>query len=102
MRRSTPARGALNTSAPFTSTDWKTVFVDHLSFEVADYRRSTAFYEALLGWQVRREIVGPAWPDSPKSFTLRSCDVAGAIIRHARNVTAYAVSARLGHICFCI
>ena len=100
MRRSTPATGTLKTSAPFKPTGWRTVFVDHLSFEVADYRRSTAFYESLLGWQVRGAVTGPAWPDSPNSFTVRIGDIAGAIIRNGRNASANAVSATIGHISF--
>jgi hypothetical protein len=100
MRRSTPPTGALKTSAPFKPTGWRTVFVDHLSFEVADYRRSTAFYESLLGWEVRGAVTGPAWPDSPNSFTVRIGEVAGAIIRNGRNVSANPVTATIGHISF--
>ncbi len=101
-RRRTPAAGALKAPAPFTPTGWRTMFVDHLSYEVADYQRSTAFYEALLGWQVRRQIVPPAWPDSPNSSTVRIGDVAGAIIRNRRGAADRnaGVTATIGHISF--
>ncbi len=36
--------------APFESTGWKTVWLDHISFAVSNYKESTAFYQALLGW----------------------------------------------------
>ena len=79
-----PSMGAarLNAAQPFEPTHWKTRFVDHLSFEVADYRRSAAFYNALLGWQVRPGAGGgDDWPDSPRSLTMRIGKVAGAIVR---------------------
>ena len=33
----------------FEPTGWKTVGLDHLTFEVADYRKEAAFYMALIG-----------------------------------------------------
>jgi catechol 2,3-dioxygenase-like lactoylglutathione lyase family enzyme len=73
LRRKTAATGKLKVAAPFKPTNWKTVFVDHLSFEVADYRRSTAFYQALLGWQVRgARGTAPSWPDSPATSRVPS------------------------------
>jgi catechol 2,3-dioxygenase-like lactoylglutathione lyase family enzyme len=101
-RRRTPAAGSLKTPAPFKPTGWRTVFVDHLSYEVADFERSTAFYEALLGWQIRRQIVPPAWPDSPRSSTVRIGDIAGAIIRNGRSASGAGggVTATIGHISF--
>jgi len=51
IRRTTPARGKLTVAAPFAHTDWKTVYLDHLSYQCSDYRRTVAFYQALLGWQ---------------------------------------------------
>lgn len=36
--------------APFESTSWKTVWLDHLSFQCPNYKESVAFYQALLGW----------------------------------------------------
>lgn len=100
MRRKTPASGSLKAAAPFTPTNWKTLFVDHLSFEVADYERSTAFYESLLGWKVRTEIVPPAWPNSPNSSTVNIGDFAGAIIRKGRGANVNGATATIGHISF--
>ena len=101
-RRKTPATGSLKAPAPFKPTGWRTLFVDHLSYEVADYQRSTAFYESLLGWQVRRQIVPPAWPDSPNSSTVLIGDIAGAIIRNRRGAGdgSGGVTATIGHISF--
>lgn len=40
-----------NTPAPFESTNWNTVWLDHISFQVSDYKAEVAFYETLLGWK---------------------------------------------------
>ena len=50
LRRKTPANGKLPAPAPFEPTGFNTLYLDHISFEVPDYRRSAAFYQALLGW----------------------------------------------------
>jgi catechol 2,3-dioxygenase-like lactoylglutathione lyase family enzyme len=34
---------------------WKTVYLDHISYAVADYRRSAAFYRDLMGWTIANE-----------------------------------------------
>jgi catechol 2,3-dioxygenase-like lactoylglutathione lyase family enzyme len=49
-RRTTPANGRLLDAAPFTSPGWKTTWLDHISFSVSNYKETTAFYQALLGW----------------------------------------------------
>jgi len=36
--------------APFASTDWQTVWLDHLSYTVTNYKKSASFYTNLLGW----------------------------------------------------
>jgi catechol 2,3-dioxygenase-like lactoylglutathione lyase family enzyme len=54
--RAGAAHGSLTTPAPFAHTDWKTVWLDHISFGVPDYKRSVAFYEALLGWKQGKDI----------------------------------------------
>jgi catechol 2,3-dioxygenase-like lactoylglutathione lyase family enzyme len=74
LRRKTPANGKLPAPAPFAPTDFKTLYLDHISFEVPDYRRSTAFYSALLGWEV--------YPGGGNGQdTVQIGTVAGAIIR---------------------
>ncbi len=39
------------TSPPFDSTGWKTVWLDHFSYNAANYKESASFYENLLGWK---------------------------------------------------
>ena len=40
-----------NETAPFAATNWKTTWLDHISFQVGDYKKEMAFYEALIGWK---------------------------------------------------
>jgi catechol 2,3-dioxygenase-like lactoylglutathione lyase family enzyme len=49
--RRTPATGKLSAPAPFESTGWKTIWLDHLSFSVGNYKKSASFYCNLLGWK---------------------------------------------------
>jgi catechol 2,3-dioxygenase-like lactoylglutathione lyase family enzyme len=49
--RKTPAHAELGQAPPFDSTGWKTVWLDHLSFGVTNYKESTSFYSNLLGWK---------------------------------------------------
>ena len=39
----------------FEPTGWKTVWLDHISSQVSDYRRSAAFYRDLMGWTIRND-----------------------------------------------
>jgi len=82
LRRKTPATGTLPAPAPFAPTGWNTLFVDHISFEVVDYKRTVAFYAALLGW-----TPGPL---QGTSSTCKIGEIAGTIIRQG----SYAPSAR--------
>jgi catechol 2,3-dioxygenase-like lactoylglutathione lyase family enzyme len=50
-RRQGAASGKTSAPAPFEPTAWKTVWLDHISFEVPNYKESVAFYTALLGWK---------------------------------------------------
>src|SRR6185295_6681723 len=50
-RRRTPANGKLNVPLPFEPTGFKTVYLDHISYQVTSYKETVAFYEALLGWR---------------------------------------------------
>jgi catechol 2,3-dioxygenase-like lactoylglutathione lyase family enzyme len=86
LRRKTPANGKLPAPAPFAPTNWNTLYLDHISFEVPDYRRSAAFYQALLGWEVR--------PGGGGQATVQIGTVAGAIIRG--NAAARAATAGRG------
>lgn len=50
-RRTSPSTGKLSAPLPFEPTGWKTVWLDHLSFGVSNYKASTSFYTNLLGWK---------------------------------------------------
>ncbi len=50
-RQSTPAAAKLSVPAPFQSTRWKTVWLDHFSFNATNYKESVSFYSNLLGWK---------------------------------------------------
>ena len=39
----------------FAATGWQTVALDHITFEIPDYRKEAAFYSALLGWTLRED-----------------------------------------------
>jgi catechol 2,3-dioxygenase-like lactoylglutathione lyase family enzyme len=38
-------------SAPFEPTGWRTVWLDHLSYNASDFKKSVSFYSNLLGWR---------------------------------------------------
>jgi catechol 2,3-dioxygenase-like lactoylglutathione lyase family enzyme len=50
-RRKAASGVKLSEPAPFASTGWKTVWLDHFSYNAADYKKSASFYMNLLGWQ---------------------------------------------------
>ncbi|MGH7617925.1 MAG: VOC family protein [Gemmatimonadaceae bacterium] len=50
-RRRAPSNATLAAPAPFESTGWKTVWLDHISFSVTNYKESASFYCNLLGWK---------------------------------------------------
>jgi catechol 2,3-dioxygenase-like lactoylglutathione lyase family enzyme len=50
-RRQGSANGRTSAPAPFEAIGWQTVWLDHISFEVSNYKESVAFYTALLGWK---------------------------------------------------
>ena len=49
-RKDAPATAKLSEPAPFEATGWKTVWLDHFSFNASNYKESTSFYMNLLGW----------------------------------------------------
>jgi len=49
--RRTPASAELGIPLPFKRTGWKTVWLDHLSYTVSNYKASASFYRNLLGWK---------------------------------------------------
>jgi catechol 2,3-dioxygenase-like lactoylglutathione lyase family enzyme len=66
-------------AAPSTgaAAPWKTVWLDHISYAVADYKKSTAFYTSLMGWEVQND-------NGTSQATLKIGNVGGIIIRNAR------------------
>ena len=73
-RRKGAANAKISAPLPFEPTGWKTMWLDHLSYGCSDYRRTVAFYEALLGWKPGR-FTG-------NQSTVDIGDVGGAIIRN--------------------
>ena len=60
---------------PRSPAPWKTVWLDHVSYVVSDYRRSTAFYRDLMGWEIIHD-------DGQKQCTMKVGNVGGIIIRN--------------------
>lgn len=50
-QRKTAPTAKLSEHLPFASTGWNTVWLDHCSFRVSNYKESASFYANLLGWQ---------------------------------------------------
>ena len=73
-RRRGAASGKLPGPLPFEATGWKTVWLDHISYGCSDYRRTVAFYEALLSWTPGRFAGNQSIVDIG--------EVGGAIIRN--------------------
>lgn len=91
-RRQGAASGKTSAPAPFESTAWKTVWLDHISFEVSNYKETVAFYAALLGWK-------PGEDEGSQS----QCDIGelgDIIIRRGRNPVGGPRRASIGHISF--
>jgi catechol 2,3-dioxygenase-like lactoylglutathione lyase family enzyme len=44
----------------FASTGWKTVALDHITFQTPDYQKEAAFYIVLMGWKLRSDDGGQA------------------------------------------
>jgi len=49
--RKTPAATTLSASAPFEATGWKSTWLDHFSYNAANYKATASFYVDLLGWK---------------------------------------------------
>ncbi len=66
--------------APVTTggtAPWKTVWLDHISYSVADYKRSADFYADLMGWEVRND-------NGTSQASLNINNIGGIIIRNGR------------------
>jgi predicted enzyme related to lactoylglutathione lyase len=76
------ASQAAKTPAPpipqaFEPAPWKTVWLDHISYAVSDYRKSTAFYRDLMGWTIKND-------NGTSQATLDINGIGGIIIRNRR------------------
>jgi catechol 2,3-dioxygenase-like lactoylglutathione lyase family enzyme len=98
-RRQGPASGKTSVPAPFEATNWKTIWLDHISFEVSNYKESVAFYTALLGWK--------PGTDEGSQNQCEIGDVGGIIIRRGgggnrggATTMPPARRAAMGHIAF--
>ena len=93
-RRKGAASGKTSAPAPFESTNWKTVWLDHISFEVTNYKETAAFYNALLGWKLGE--------DEGSQNTMDIGDVGGVIVRRGNRGQAAPTVRRaaMGHISF--
>lgn len=76
-----PAATAAPIPAAFEKAPWKTVWLDHISYAVSDYRRSTAFYRDLMGWDIRND-------NGNNQCTLKIGDIGEIIIRNTRQAAA--------------
>jgi len=61
----------------FEPAPWKTVWLDHISYAVSDYRKSTAFYRDLMGWKIKND-------NGTSQCTLDINGIGGIIIRNRR------------------
>jgi catechol 2,3-dioxygenase-like lactoylglutathione lyase family enzyme len=73
------AQDASRIPAPKNPAPWKTVYLDHISYAVSDYRRSAAFYRDLMGWELKQD-------EGQRQCTLKIGDIGEIIVRNGRQV----------------
>lgn len=96
-RKSSKTPSSAASAAPFAPTNWQTVWLDHFSFSVSNYKESVSFYSNLLGWT-------PTYDEGSQNELLIG-DAGNIIIRGGNpldpNFKAGAArSARIDHISF--
>lgn len=62
--------------APSSPAPWKTVWLDHISYAVSDYKKSVDFYTGLMGWEVKN--------DNGTQAQIDINGIGGIIIRNSR------------------
>jgi catechol 2,3-dioxygenase-like lactoylglutathione lyase family enzyme len=67
---------AASPAKPASGTPWKTVWLDHISFQVSDYKKSVDFYTDLMGWK--------GLNDTGTQATVDINGIGGIIIRNRR------------------
>src|SRR6188508_1774471 len=71
--KGTPECNTTPAKLPFEPTGWKTVMLDHLSCQCADYAKEAAYYQALMNWKIRS--------DDGKQAVLDIGDWGGLVLR---------------------
>jgi catechol 2,3-dioxygenase-like lactoylglutathione lyase family enzyme len=71
--RKSKANAKLSVAAPFAPTGWKTVWLDHFSFNCTNYKESASFYQNLFSWT-------PTYDEGAQN-ELMMADVGDIIIR---------------------
>jgi catechol-2,3-dioxygenase len=80
---------------PFSPTGWGTEWLDHLSFQVTNYKESSSFYSNLLGW-------APNYDEGSQN-ELAIADIGDILVRGGNPFAPSPVVPRkavLDHICF--
>jgi len=75
--RSAALAQAATPAATANATHFKTLSLDHISYEVADYGRSRDFYVDLMGWEVMND-------NGESQAQLAIGDVGSIIVRNSR------------------
>ena len=60
---------------PAGPAPWKTVWLDHISYGVSDYRESAAFYRDLMGWEIQHD-------NRQHQCSMKIGNIGGVIIRN--------------------
>jgi catechol 2,3-dioxygenase-like lactoylglutathione lyase family enzyme len=85
----TPAQAPAPAVYPKSTAIWKTMYVDHISYQVTDYKKSTQFYQDLMGWEVRND-------NGNNQCELDMGSAGGIIIRNGRRPAAPATAPAAG------
>ena len=88
---------AQNLKLPFAATGWQTVWLDHFSFGVPNYKESASYYQQLLGWS-------PTYDEGTQNEMMMG-DVGNTIIRGANMLAPNyqpraGATTSVGHISF--
>jgi catechol 2,3-dioxygenase-like lactoylglutathione lyase family enzyme len=75
------AQAADTIPPPTGPAPWKTVWLDHISYAVSDYRKSTAFYRDLMGWEIKKD-------NGTNQCSMKIGNIGGIIIRNGRQQTS--------------
>jgi len=82
-----PAAATVSAQTPAPApAPWKTVCLDHISYAVSDYKKSAAFYQNLMGWEMRND-------NNQNQATLSIPNVGDIIVRNRRQPAAGAAPA---------